>query len=393
MPKSRFIIFFSIVLSLYAIINYYIFIRGWEAISAIAPLRAVYVAVFLILSISFIAGRILERRFISWFTTLLVWIGAVWLGTMVYFLFAVIVLDAFRIANLIIHFFPAFLTADYESIKQITAVFVVCIVGIVVFAGFLNARAPRIRTLDIAIPKFNPGRKTFTIAMASDIHLGTIISTKRLNRIITKINALNPDIVLLPGDVFDEDIGPVIRKNLGDHLRQIQSRFGVFAITGNHEYIGGVDAACDYMEKHGVRVLRDEIITIDKSIHLIGREDRSIAGFSGKSRKSLEELIAGITDNPTSKIDKNNPIILMDHQPFHLEEAVQNGVDLQLSGHTHHGQLWPFNFITKRVYELSWGYKKKENTHFYVSCGVGTWGPPIRTGNRPEIIHIQLTFA
>ena len=91
-------------------------------------------------------------------------------------------------------------------------------------------------------------------------------------------------------------------------------------------------------------------------------------------------------------VDHSMPVILMDHQPFGLHEAVENGVDLQLSGHTHHGQLWPFSFITKRVYELSWGYLKIGDTHFYVSCGVGTWGPPVRTGNSPEIMNIILSF-
>lgn len=92
-------------------------------------------------------------------------------------------------------------------------------------------------------------------------------------------------------------------------------------------------------------------------------------------------------------VDISHPVILMDHQAFRLEEAESNGIDLQLSGHTHHGQLWPFNFITKKVYELSWGYKKKGKTHYYVSSGVGTWGPPIRTGNRPEIVNIRLRFG
>ena len=131
-------------------------------------------------------------------------------------------------------------------------------------------------------------------------------------------------------------------------------------------------------------MLRDTWVKIGDSLYVVGREDISIRGFTGKKRKPLPELMA--------EVDKSYPIILMDHQPFRLEEAEINGVDLQLSGHTHHGQLWPFNFITKKVYELSWGYKKKGSTHYYVSCGVGTWGPPIRTGNRPEIINIKLRF-
>ena len=174
----------------------------------------------------------------------------------------------------------------------------------------------------------------------------------------------------------------MIRQNLGETLRKINSRLGVFAVTGNHEYIGGVEEACRYLGDHGITMLRDESVMIDDRVYIVGREDRSIG--SGR-RKSLDDLLL--------RVDKSFPVILMDHQPFRLEEAENAGVDLQLSGHTHHGQLWPFNFITKKVYELSWGYKKKGNTHVYVSCGVGTWGPPVRTGNRPEIINMKLRFA
>ena len=131
-------------------------------------------------------------------------------------------------------------------------------------------------------------------------------------------------------------------------------------------------------------MLRDEYVLIENEIYIAGREDRSIKQFSGRIRKPLEEIMNGI--------DKSKPIILMDHQPVKLIEAEKNGVDLQLSGHTHHGQLWPFNFITKKVYELSRGYKTRGSTQYYVSCGAGTWGPPIRTGSKPEIIEIELKF-
>ena len=192
----------------------------------------------------------------------------------------------------------------------------------------------------------------------------------------------NPDLVLLPGDVFDEDIGPVIKENLGETLRTIKSKHGVIAITGNHEYIGGEEAACRYLRDHGITVLRDSSIRIDGLCTVVGREDISIRQFAGKQRKSLDDLM--------KDVDTSLPIILLDHQPFHLEEAEDHGVDLQLSGHTHHGQLWPFNYVSSRIFEVSWGYKKKGNTHVYVSCGVGTWGPPVRTGNTPEIVNVKL---
>jgi uncharacterized protein len=384
MKKINFAIFFSIALSVYALINYYIFIREWEAGGFQSTWRTIYVAAFLILSLSFIAGRMLERVTLSWLSSTLVLLGSFWLAAMVYFLLFAFAIDIIRLLNFIVPFFPSFLNVNPERTKELTSFVVIVVVLVIVFGGYINARTPIIKTLELSIPKNGRTMRSLNIAVASDIHLGTIVCKSKLERIVDCINSLNPDLVLLPGDVVDEDIGPVIRNNLGETLRKIQSKYGVVAITGNHEYIGGVEPACRYLVEHGITMLRDASVKIGDGLYVVGREDISIRGFTGKTRKPLPELM--------TEVDKSYPIILMDHQPFRLQEAEANGVDLQLSGHTHHGQLWPFNFITKKVYELSWGYKKNGNTHYYVSCGVGTWGPPIRTGNRPEIVNLKLQF-
>jgi predicted MPP superfamily phosphohydrolase len=383
LKKRAFIIFFSIVFSVYGAVNYYIFITGWHAIPHRSYTTTVYITVFLILSLSFIAGRFLERKLLNWFSSFLVWIGSIWLGAMVYFLLFSIFFDLIRAVN---YFFPFYSTQprlEYSELKFLLFICVLSAVFVIVFLGFINARIPRIKKLEIKIPKKSKF-KNLKIAVASDIHLGTIVSRLMLEKIVKLINSLEADIVLLPGDVVDEDIGPVIKQNLGETLRQIKSKYGVYAVTGNHEYIGGVEPACKYLEEHGIKMLRDDYIIIENEICIMGREDRSIKQFSGKLRKPLEEIMNGI--------DKSKPIILMDHQPIKLVEAETSGVDFQLSGHTHHGQLWPFNFITKKVYELSRGYKTKGRTQYYVSCGVGTWGPPVRTGNKPEIINIEMKF-
>ncbi|HET6513270.1 MAG TPA: metallophosphoesterase, partial [Candidatus Kapabacteria bacterium] len=207
---------------------------------------------------------------------------------------------------------------------------------------------------------------------------------KRAQQFVDKINAQDPDIVLLAGDVVDGALAPVVRRDLGKILGQIKSKHGVFAVTGNHEYIGTVEATVKYLELHGIRVLRDEVIEV-ADLSIIGREDLSFNRAYGRRRTELSELVANL--------DKTKPIIMMDHQPFHLEQAEQNGIDFQLSGHTHHGQFWPINHITNRVYEVSWGYKLKSNTHVYVSCGAGTWGPPVRIGSSPEIMRVEMTFT
>lgn len=385
MRKLQFFIFFSIAILLLGLINFYVSLRGWQAVSSVPVLKPYYLPLVLFLSLSYVVGRILERVSLNWLSSTLVWIGSFWLAAMTYFVLTLLAVDLLRLINYFVPFFPLFMTQDYERAKLITALIVTVGVTLTIILGYINAKNPRIKILNINIPKNSHPTKSLNIVVASDIHLGTIVCKTRLEHIVEKINALNPDLVLLPGDVVDEDLGPVIKQNLGETLRKIRSKFGVIGITGNHEYIGGVEEAYRYLIAHNIIVLRDSVIKINDSLYVVGREDLSVRQFTGKHRKPLDEIMTGV--------DKTLPVILMDHQPFRLEDAVQNGVDLQLSGHTHHGQLWPFNFITKKVYELSWGYKKKGDTHIYVSCGVGTWGPPVRTGNTPEIVNIRLTFS
>lgn len=383
MRTLAFVIFFSIVIVLYGLINTYIYLRGLQALPHPSVLRSWFSVVFWFLAASYFAARLLERLSASWLTDALIWIGSFWLGAMAYFVVILLVIDIIRLANFVVPFFPGYLVRNLQQVKLILFVAVGGIVILAVIGSRLNAMFPAVRTLNLTINKKSP-LKELNIAMASDIHLGTVVCNNHFERIVRKINSLHPDIVLLPGDIVDEDIEPVIRQNLGETIRQIQSKYGIYAITGNHEYIGGVEPACKYLTEHGIVMLRDSSAKIADSFTLVGREDRSIHQFSGKKRKPLSEIMASV--------EPSLPIILMDHQPLDLNDAAKAHVDLQFSGHTHHGQLWPFNFIATAAYELSWGYAQKENTQFYVSCGVGTWGPPMRSGNRPEVVNIRLRF-
>jgi len=271
-----------------------------------------------------------------------------------------------------------------EKVKQLVALCVMIFVTTAVVGGYINARSINVIDYKIYIHKKAGNLKSLNIVMASDIHLGTVLGKSFMEKIADKINSLNPEIVLFAGDIIDEDIAPVLKDNMGTAIEKIKSKYGTYAITGNHEYIGGVEAACDYLSRHGINVLRDSIAEIDNSFYIIGREDLSINRFSHKHRKELKTLI--------DSIDSSKPLILMDHQPFKLNEAFENKIDLQLSGHTHNGQLWPLNYLISKIYELGWGYRVNGITHYYVSCGVGGWGPPIRTGSVPEIVNIKLIF-
>jgi predicted MPP superfamily phosphohydrolase len=199
------------------------------------------------------------------------------------------------------------------------------------------------------------------------------------------LSELKPDLTLFLGDILDGEIGPVMRSDLLSEFQCPECKSGIYAITGNHEYIGGAYQTIPYIESKGIRVLKDEIVLLPQGIQLIGRYDRSSTSFNGKERLSLEELM--------KNVDKTKPVILLDHQPYNLYQSEKNGVDLQLSGHTHKGQLWPITFMVKNMYEVSYGHKIKGKTNIIVSSGFGIWGPRIRLGSRSEVILVNIKFT
>lgn len=384
MKTSALILFFSIVTLVYLLVNYYIYSRAVQAFTAGSQARIWFSVAFWLVASTFIVARIMERAYPCCFTGIITWIGSFWLAFLLYFVLIVLVIDISRLLNHLFHFFPDLFYTDYGKTKLLLLFSSIALVTIVVVVGFINARTPVITRLNIHINKSVQGEKELNIVMASDIHMGTIIAKRKVNRLVDMINGLKPDLILFAGDIVDEDLAPVINNNLGASLCKLKSRYGTYAITGNHEYIGGAEKAVEYLTAHCVNILRDSSVFIDNRFYLAGRDDRDKPRFSGRNRKILEEVMAGV--------DLAFPVILMDHQPFSLGKTAESGVDLSLSGHTHHGQLWPFNYITSAIYELSRGYKQIGKTHFFVSTGFGTWGPPIRLGNRPEILFIHITF-
>jgi predicted MPP superfamily phosphohydrolase len=327
-----------------------------------------------ILALSFLVGRILERYTVCTASDFLIWIGALWLGIFIYLFLGFIISDSIQG---VVHLFTKAL--NFQKI----AYSIVIIASIIIStAGFINARFPHVKEISLEINK--PSNiKHLRIAYASDIHLGSIIANSRLQKLVNYINAAQPDLVIFGGDILDEDIKPVIENNLGELLVQLKARYGIIAVPGNHEYIGGIQNAIKYIKDHNIHVLRDEVYTIG-NIQILGRDDRSKFAFTGYSRLPLKELI--------QKVDTSKPVIVIDHQPFAISKTATYPVDLLLSGHSHHGQLFPFNYITKKLYEISWGYKVIHNTHVYVSSGYGTWGPPIRTNSYPEIVLFNVYF-
>jgi predicted MPP superfamily phosphohydrolase len=381
MRATSFIVFFGSVLLIYFSVNFYIYSRGLQAFSLSPVWRKGYIIAFWLIVSCFVIGEILEHTHSSLTSEWIYRIGAFWLSFMLYFTLTLVVLDLGRLLNHFFHFLPEMT----QTLRFRIGIFTAAFVSLVVFAGHINALNTRVKEISLVIHKKVSGNRQMKILMASDIHLGALIGENREEGLVRIINKQRPDLVLLCGDLVDGDVASALRKNLGRHIQEIKTPMGVYAIPGNHEYIGGIQKTLPYLEGININILRDKIITLNNGVQLVGRDDRDNRRMGYvNGRKSLNELIKGL--------DKTYPIIVMNHQPFNLEEAVNEGVDLHLSGHTHHGQLWPFNYITKAVYELSWGYLLKGKTNFYVSSGFGSWGPPVRLGNTPEVVVFNITF-
>ena len=378
------ILFFSIFFILYSAINYYIFIRGWQALIAFPHLRIFYLVTFLIASFSYILAKFLSKFIPPLVYDIMMWIGSFWFSFMVYFLLSVLFIDILRLINSQLPFFPHFIKNNYLITKQITLLVVLGFVtGINIF-GFMNTRNLQYKTLNIDLPKGPGNLNELNAVIVSDVHISPVNDGKLLDRIADKINDLKPDIVFIAGDLVDDNASVLRSRHIGSSLLKIKPKYGVYASTGNHEFINGADSCVKYMKELGLNVLRDSSVLIDNSFYVVGREDRSKKQFTGTDRKSLKDIL--------KDVNTDYPIISMDHTPMQLDEANENGVALQLSGHTHHGQMFPANLITKMIYEIDWGYLKKSFTQYYVSCGVGTWGPPVRTASNSEIVNLKIRF-
>ncbi len=377
-------IFFSIFFTVYASLNYYIFIRGWQALEGSPHLKIPYLILFVVASLSYIGAKTMEKILSPFLYDVLLGIGSFWFAFMVYFLLAALFIDAARFFLTIFHFVPTFINQNYILTKQIIALTVVIIVSIIVLAGYINTQILSVKTLNLDLRKGSSNLNELNAVLISDIHLSPINNGRHLKRIVQKVNELNPDIIFIAGDLVDDRAETLINRNIGSSLLYLKSKFGSYAITGNHEFINGIDGCEKYIENFGIKLLRDSSIKIDDSFYIIGRDDRAKKQFTKQDRKTLAELMNGV--------DKSLPIILMDHTPFGLDEAEKNNIDLQISGHTHHGQIFPANLITKMIYEISWGYLKKGNTQYYVSCGAGTWGPPVKIGSNSEIVNLKIKF-
>lgn len=322
---------------------------------------------FAILSISFVCASILAFRHSNSLVRVLYTLAAVWLGVVNYLLLAAfacwVLYAAARLAG-----FPV----DRQAL--VVALFGVAL--LVSVYGIQNASRMRIKRITVRLTNLPDSWHGRTAALASDTHLGSVRGRWFAQRIAEQVRRLCPDVIFLPGDLYDGTAADV--DLLAETFAQLGAPLGAYFVTGNHEEFSSRGKYIEALKRAGIRVLENEKVTID-GLQLVGvlhREAAMPEGFQSILRQAA--------------LDRSRASILLAHVPRHLAIAEAEGVSLQLSGHTHGGQFFPYTRIVRRIYgRFAHGLQRSENLAVYTSCGAGTWGPPMRVGTRPEIVLIQ----
>lgn len=372
--------FLFVFLLVYGSANAYLGIRNWAWLKTVLPLSPI---LYWLLLFSFsalpVVSRIASRYGMSEVKTLSI-IGDWWLAVTYWSVLLWLTVDILRLANRWGEFLPSAASSITNQGLAVNAVLLALLAY-----GAWNALHPVINRYEITLNKPGGEMRSIKAVLVSDIHVGRIVGNDRVEKLAAAINDLQPDMVFYAGDVIDDDTVYVAENNLLSGLRSVKAPLGSYAVLGNHEYIGGQpEAAAQLMNQAGITVLRDQAVLIRDAFYVAGRDDLSSMRYGAKGRQPLSTILAGT--------DAARPVILLDHQPSNLDEAAGYGIDLQLSGHTHRGQFFPNNLITRLVYEQDWGYLRKGDYQLIVSCGYGTWGPPVRLGNKPEIVEIAIRF-
>lgn len=371
---------FVVIFIIYLLVNFYVFRHIWMAMPPNTIGRVALVSFAVIAVSSFFLSFLVGDSLPIWLASALYKIGTAWFFIMLYFLIVIIAKDLLVFANRIFHFMADDAISRYTKENWIGFSLLIGFIALLMICGYMKYQWKT--RVDFPVQMYKTiGDSTATrplrIVGISDLHLGYGIGKGELEGWIEAIDAENPDIVIIAGDIIDNSVRPLNEGDFAESFHKIKAPMGVYACLGNHEYISGIKGSLDFLDKTGIHLLRDSVAYVDSLFYVVGRDDRS-----NPDRKPLKDLMEGL--------DRSKPIILLDHQPYHLEEAEANGVDIQFSGHTHQGQVWPISLITNRLYEQDHGYLKKGNTNIFVSSGIGIWGGKFRIGTQSEYVVIDV---
>lgn len=354
------------------ILGIYLFLRIWQLFIT-RKSRLVYIVIFALLFSVFPlsnsaggrTGQILES------------LANYLLPFFLYVFLFVLLTDLLLLANLVFKLIPG---AELKERPVRSRIFLLIILlsFLVVAGGIINFNTIRKSEYQITVAKKSSEINHLKIAFASDFHINESTPVSFVEKFVDDIVNIKPDIMLFGGDITEGDRQDKKMERFENLLVAIHAPYGVYSVLGNHEHYARQNQG-NFFRKAGIEILRDSAVLFANSFILAGRNDSQT-----RDRKSIDELMKAIPDSL--------PLILLDHRPNEIDMVSCTKTDIQFSGHSHNGQLFPINLITSKVYLLSWGYKKFRDTHFFVSSGIRLWGPPVRTTGKSEIIVVDVSF-
>ena len=375
-----FVLFLLVFLGLYSSLHLYAFLKVRAALPLGTGVYVGILAFMVIMVLCPIIVRVFERIGLDSIAWLLAHVGYIWMGFLLLFISASLILDIYRI---IVVLGGHVLPRPFSHMGVPSGYAFLLALGLsaaITVYGYFQALDIQTTHLTLKSHKIPKEMGKLTIAQISDVHLGLIVGERRLERILAKVKAAEPDILVSTGDLVDGQ--PDNITDLAELFRNTKTKYGAFAVTGNHEYYAGLKRSLDFTQKAGFQLLRGEGVTVAGLINIAGVDDPTENRFG--LRRALSETAL------LSRLPQDKFTLLLKHRPSIDKEAMAF-FDLQLSGHVHKGQIFPFSLVTKLVHPRDAGlFQVARNAYLYVSRGSGTWGPPIRFLASPEVVIVEL---
>jgi predicted MPP superfamily phosphohydrolase len=340
--------------------------------------RFKYLLVYFLIALVYPVSNLLGQRDTGFLANAINATAGYLLPFYLYLFLSLLILELLLLINLIFRVVP-FKRLKEPRNQTIVLSVLIGLSAMVVIGGIINFNTIRVSEYHITVPRKSSKIEHLKIAFVADFHLKEDTNIGFVERFVNKIEGINPDLMLYGGDIAEGNRGNTKMDHLEVLLKRIQPKYGVYGVLGNHEYYAGQDKG-NFFDKAGIKILLDTNVLIDSLFNLMGRYDSHF-----NRRKAIDDLMQPVNDS--------FPTILLDHRPTELEEVSKTSVDIQLSGHTHNGQMFPISLIIQNMYRLSWGHEKIGNTHFFVTSGIRLWGPPVRTTGKSEIMVVDVDFV
>ena len=364
-------------------INVYIFLKGMRLLEEKKTWRAIFASFFIIEFTLYLTGLLLYPILPMNIIRFLWLMGSTWMVFIFYMTLMWLIIDLVLYLNRKKPVLGSYFNNHPRNSGAVFFTVTTLSIVAIMYIGNLKFRYPVITKQEITINKNAANISSMRIVAVSDLHLGYLIDKRYAKRYVDLIMEQNPDLVVFVGDIVDAEIEPLVNQRIHQEFIRLTPPLGVYGCTGNHEFRYQAEAKINWVQNDAnIKMIRDSAVLINNAFYIIGRED-----YVYSQRADLKTIIE------EQNIDTSMPMIVLNHTPDNLDEEMKNGADLALYGHTHEGQIFPFNILTRMMFEVASDYKQKGDTHIFVSSGVGLSGPQYRIGTKSEIVVLDVTFS